>query len=197
LLEDLGVEVVALPFELHPEIPSSGISLRERWGPRFEAAMRMYDRVAAECDAAGLPFGRPERIPNTRRALQTAEYVRVTTPDAFPTLDRSLYTAHFVDGAFIGDPAVLDELVDNAGADATAVREAVERGDATDDLRASMEAARDVGVTGTPSWLLDGRLLLPGLQPRETVAQLVDRLRERPSGPLPEIGRFMSPDDQN
>jgi predicted DsbA family dithiol-disulfide isomerase len=179
------VEVVALPFELHPEIPRTGLSLRERWGDRFEASMRMYDRVAAECDAAGLPFQRPERIPNTRRALQTAEYVRGHMPDAFPRLDRSLYEAHFVHGRFIGDPAVIDDLVGASGADAVAVSEAVERGEANIPLREAMDAARDVGVTGTPSWLIDGRLLLPGLQPRETVVQLVDRLRERPGDPLP------------
>ena len=62
----------AVPFhalpELHREIPMEGLSLRERWGARYEEASAMYGRIEAECEAAGLPFRRPERVPNTRRA---------------------------------------------------------------------------------------------------------------------------------
>jgi predicted DsbA family dithiol-disulfide isomerase len=46
-------------------------------------------------------------------------------------------------------------------------------------LRASMEAAADANVTGTPAWLLDGRLLVPGAQPRDLFEIWVTRLRER------------------
>src|SRR4051794_26374931 len=106
-MKSLGVEVVALPFELHPDFPVEGMSLRERWGERYGEAAGMYARIEQACTEAGLPFRRPERIPNTRRALQTAECVRQRYPDAFDTLDRSLFAAHFVEGRFIGDPDVL------------------------------------------------------------------------------------------
>jgi predicted DsbA family dithiol-disulfide isomerase len=43
-----------------------------------------------------------------------------------------------------------------------------------------MAAAEQVGVTGTPAWLLDGRFLLPGAQPRDVIERIVSRLRERP-----------------
>ena len=58
-------------------------------------------------------------------------------------------------------------------------------------MRASMDAAHEVGVTGTPAWLLDGKLLIPGVQdqvddramghPDDRPVGL--RLRERPSSP--------------
>src|SRR4051794_19313302 len=110
-MRSLGVEIVSLPFELHPEIPVEGLSLRERWGARYQEASAMYRGIEAECEAAGLPFRRPERIPNTRPALETAECVRQRHPDAFPALDEALFRAHFVDGRFLGDPDVLDDLV--------------------------------------------------------------------------------------
>jgi len=170
------VSVSPRPFELHPRIPVEGISLRERWGPRYDAAMAMYTRIEEQCAAVGLPFRRPERIPNTRRALQTAECVSQRVPEAFPALDRALFDAHFVHGTFIGDPDVLDQLVADAGADAAAIRAEVDSGGWFEVVADSMEAAYDAGVSGTPAWLLDGRALIPGVQAPETYERVVARL---------------------
>ena len=177
MLESLGVSVSPRPFELHPRIPVEGITLRDRWGPRYEQAVAMYARIEAECNAVGLPFRRPERIPNTRRALQTAECVRQRYPDAFAALDAALFDAHFVTGRFLGDREVLDELVSNAGADAAAVRAEVDSGVWHPVVAASMEAAYEAGTTGTPAWFIDGRALIPGVQARETYERVVSRLR--------------------
>jgi predicted DsbA family dithiol-disulfide isomerase len=141
----------------------------------------MYGRIEAECEKAGLPFRRPARVPNTRRALETAEWVRRQEPTAFDALERSLFEAHFVENRPLDDPDVIDELVGAAGGDAAAAREAVEAGAMHVPLRESMDAAMDANVTGTPAWLLDGRLLIPGVQPRDLFEIWVTRLRERPS----------------
>jgi predicted DsbA family dithiol-disulfide isomerase len=140
----------------------------------------MYGRIEQECEKAGLPFRRPARVPNTRRALQTAEFVRRHEPTAFEAFDRQVFEAHFVENRPLDDPDVVDGLVTAAGADATAAREAVEGGTMLDAMRESMDAAMDANVTGTPAWLLDGRLLIPGAQPRDLFEIWVARLRERP-----------------
>lgn len=171
--------VTALPYELHPRIPVGGVSLRERWGARYDEATSMYLRIEAECEAVALPFRRPERIPNTRRALETAEHVRRSRPEAFEALDRALFDAHFVEQLDIGDPEVLDQLVTDAGADAVAVRSAVDEGLTRTALVESMDTARDIGVSGTPAWLLDQQLLLPGVLPRQLFERAVTRMRNR------------------
>jgi predicted DsbA family dithiol-disulfide isomerase len=176
LLRALGVTVTPLPFELHPRIPPEGRSLKDRWGARYAEADVMYRRIEDECAAVGLPFRRPEWIPNTRRALETAECVRLRFPAAFDALDRSLFAAHFVEGRNIGDADVLDELVGSAGADAAAVRAAVDAGELHAAVSVSMEQAMDADVTGTPAWLLDGRLLIPGVMPRELFERAVRRM---------------------
>ena len=172
--------VTSLPYELHPEIPVGGISLEERWGARYGEASAMYSRIEAECEQAGLPFRRPARVPNTRRALYTAEWVRRYQPEAFDALERALFETHFVENRPLDDPDVLDELVAAAGADASLAREAVDSGAMQAALVESMDAALDAEVTGTPAWQLDGRLLIPGAQPRGLFEFWVRRLRERP-----------------
>jgi predicted DsbA family dithiol-disulfide isomerase len=172
LLESLGVTVNPLPYELHPEIPVSGWSMKEHRG------QRLYDRIAADCDAAGLPAPvRPTRIPNTRPVLAASEWVRRNSPrDVHQRLHRSLFDAMFVAGLDLGDPAVVDHLVADAGADALACRTAVSSGAMDAALASSRERAVDHGVAGTPAWLLDGRLLIPGVQPEDHYRRMLTRL---------------------
>jgi predicted DsbA family dithiol-disulfide isomerase len=177
LLRDLGVTVVTLPLEIHPEIPVGGLSLADRWGARYREALEMYDRIERECEAAGLPFNRPARVPNTRRALATSEWARLHAPDVAPALERTLFEAHFVDNRPLDDPGVVDELVRATGADADEARRAVEAGELDEAMATAASAARRIGVTGTPAWLVDGRLLVPGAQPRDVFRSVVSRLR--------------------
>jgi predicted DsbA family dithiol-disulfide isomerase len=180
LLRELGVTVVALRFEIHPEIPVGGLSLAERWRARYGAAMEMYGRIEAQCDAAGLAFRRPERVPNTRRALETAEWVRRRAPDSFLALDRSLFVTHFVDNRPLDDPEVVDELVAAAGADAAEARRAVEAGEMKEPVDTAMAIGARVGVRGIPSWLLERRLLIPGCFPRDVFRSAVEQVGAEP-----------------
>lgn len=173
LLQDLGVTITPLPFELHPEIPPDGLALAADRG------RRLYDRLAAECAAAGLVLRKPDRLPNTRRALATSEWVRRHQPAVHGGLHRALFGAVFADGLDIGDPDVVDALVADAGGDAPAARAAVEAGDLDAPLDESREQALEAGASGAPAWLIEGRLLIPGVQQPDLYERMVARLRAR------------------
>lgn len=177
LLRELGLSVTVLPFELHPEIPPAG--RENRRGGRLD---RVFDIVAAECAELGIPFARPARTPNSRRALETSEIVRLRRPDAFARVDEGLSRAHWVDGRDLGDPSVLDEIVAAAGVPVEEVRELLADGVGTRAVDASMARARELGVTATPAWWVGEVLLIPGAQPREAMRRWVTRLLERSAG---------------
>jgi len=176
LLRDLGLTVVALPLEIHPEIPVGGITLEERWAGRYGEAVAMYERIEAQLAEAGMPFNRPKRVPNTRRALQTAEWVRANAPDSFLAVERSMYEAHFVDNRPLDDPDVVDTLVGAATADAVEARRAVEAGEMDGALEAAASLAYSVGVSGTPAWLIARRALIPGAVGRDVFQSVISRL---------------------
>ncbi len=46
-----------------------------------------------------------------------------------------------------------------------------------DAVQASTRRAHSAGVTGVPAWLLDGRLLVLGAQPREVFEQAFEQFR--------------------
>lgn len=180
LLRELGVAVVSLPLEIHPEIPVGGLSLADRWAGRYGEAMEMYERIERACEAAGLPFKRPERVPNTHRALATAEWVRQHAPDSFDRLERSMYEAHFVENRPLDDPDVVDQLAAASGADPAEARRAVEAGEVDGDLRAAHVLAGSLGVRATPAWLLGRRMVVSGARPRGVFRQAVSQLASSP-----------------
>lgn len=173
LLVGLGATVTHLPYELHPEIPPEGRRVRPdgRLGPTF-------DRIEAECAELGIPFRRPSRMPNTRRALEVAELTRVHFPGAFPTLDDALFEAHWVTGQDLGDPAVVDALAEDAGVVLEELHGFLADGLGSWALETSMARAHDAGVVGTPSWLF-GDFVLPGSQPRETFERWATKILAR------------------
>jgi predicted DsbA family dithiol-disulfide isomerase len=172
LLESLGVTVVPRAYELHPEIPIEGRAVRPEG--RLAAVL---DHIAAESAAVGLAFRRPTRIANTRDALEVSEAVRQVAPEAFRTVDTSFYEAQWVHDRDLGDPAVVDELVAVAGVDVGEVRALVAAGEGALLVDQARAEALDHDVTGTPAWWVDDRLLIPGVQDRETVQRWVERLR--------------------
>jgi predicted DsbA family dithiol-disulfide isomerase len=182
LLVSLRVPVTPLPFELHPDLPPHGRQVR----PDGRLAS-VYDLIRRECEAVGMPFRPPTHVPNSRRALETAEIVRREWPASFAALDAALFDAHFVAGDDIGDVDVLDTLVDRAGAPAAEVNAAVTRGEGIAAVTASIDTAREHGIAATPAWLFDESFVIPGVQPRDFFERVVSRLRARtgdaPAGP--------------
>jgi predicted DsbA family dithiol-disulfide isomerase len=174
LIRALGVDVVIRPFELHPDIPFEGKVMRP--GSRTAA---VHQRIAGECEAVGLPFRMPQRVPRSRLALEVAEHVRTEQPAAFEALHAGLFRAHFVESAPIDDPDVVQALVDHAGGDGVAAIAAVERGRTAAAVESSKAEAVDAGASGTPSVWFEERLLVPGLQPRDLYERIIAKLASK------------------
>jgi predicted DsbA family dithiol-disulfide isomerase len=171
LLRSLGVRVVTLPFELHPDIPAGGWE-RSRSRARWSV-------IAAECSAAGLPFDPQDRSPNTRVVLELSEWVRRTHPGAHERFEAAVFRAHFAERLAIDDVGVLDRLLASVGVVAAEAWDGVAGGEPRVWVNQSMVLAREAGAAGTPAWILgnveDG-LLVPGAQPREFFERIVPRL---------------------
>jgi len=153
--------VTWLPFDLHPEYPPEGIpraDLLARYGDRFQGLLR--ERFAEE----GLEYAPNEDVvPRTLDALRLTELARDLGRHA-EVHDR-LMDAYWRDGANLGDHDELRRLVPDLP------RDEVDRVLTTDAYRGRVHAAtaqaQSIGIDGIPAFLLDGRLIVPGAQPRE------------------------------
>jgi predicted DsbA family dithiol-disulfide isomerase len=166
--------VTWLPFDLHPEYPAGGLP-REQLIARYGGSMQdtMRDRFAEE----GLAYNpHPDVIPNSFDALRLSELARDL--DRHEEIHDRLMDAYWRDGADLGDHDTLRRLLDDLPAGE------VERVLSTDAYRdrvhASTRQAQALGINGIPAWVIDGRLLVPGAQPREVFEQAFAQLAATP-----------------
>src|SRR5262249_11054811 len=146
-----GFDVVELPFQAHPDIPPGGISAGPRSGPMYV----MLERGAKE---AGLKLSWPKHLPNSRRALAAAEWVRQHQFGAFPKFNKGLFEAHFVLGEDLEDPQIINRHATEARVDIAALNAALVDGTAARAVDEAEMLGRRKGVQGTPAWLLDRQL---------------------------------------
>ena len=165
-----------LPFDLHPEYPPEGIPrerLLARYGPRMDEFLR--SRFAE----SGLAYNPPrDVVPNSRAALRLTELAR--DRGLHETMHDRLMDAFWAEARNIGDPDVLGDLAGEVGLDRDEVEEVLAGERYRDRVQASTQQAQMLGITGIPAWVLDGRLLLLGAQPREAFEQALARLPAAP-----------------
>jgi predicted DsbA family dithiol-disulfide isomerase len=156
--------VTWLPFDLHPEYPASGLprdDLVRRYGDSFSTRLR--ERFAEE----GLDYApNPDVVPRTLDALRLTELAR--DAGMHEQFHHRLMDAYWRDGVDLGSHDELRRLARDLPPDD------VERVLSTDEYRdrvhASTAQAQSIGINGIPAWVLDGRMLIPGAQPREVFA---------------------------
>jgi predicted DsbA family dithiol-disulfide isomerase len=162
--------VTFLPFDLHPEYPRGGLPRAEliaRYGESME--QRMRDRFAED----GLDYNpNPDVIPHTFDALRLTELARDL--GRHDEIHDRLMDAYWRDAVDLGNHDELRRLLHDLPADD------VERVLASDEYRdrvhASTAQAQSAGINGIPAWVIDGKLLVPGAQPREVFEQAFAQL---------------------
>jgi predicted DsbA family dithiol-disulfide isomerase len=134
--------------------------LLERYG---EAGI---DRVRRMFEANELVYNpHPEIVPNTMNALRVTELGRER--GLHKQVHDRLMEAYWEESRNIGDDDELRSLVVEAGLDPEEVDEVLAGDEYADRVRASTTEAHSLGINGIPAFVLDGRLLVLGAQPRE------------------------------
>jgi predicted DsbA family dithiol-disulfide isomerase len=164
-----GINVMELPFQAHPDIPPGGVAAGPRVGP-------MYSSLEREAREAGLRLNWPARLPDTRRALAAAEWVRRHEPGKFAQFHRYLFSAHFVLGEDLGSEAVIYRHATDLRLDCVALRAALADGSAIAAVDESEVLGGRYGVRGTPAWWIPGQLI-SGLLPAQDFERLAERAR--------------------
>jgi predicted DsbA family dithiol-disulfide isomerase len=173
------VEVVWRSYQLNPGAPavSQGSSVERiarKYGIPVEQATAQYQRITNLARAEGLDYHLDEARSGTsfdaHRLLHLAEERGVQ--DA---VKERFLAGYLEEGVAIGLRDELAPLAVSAGLDADEVN-AVLVGDAyAADVRADQDRAVEMGITGVPFFLIDGRFAIPGAQDPATTLTVLER----------------------
>ncbi len=172
-------DVVWRIFQLNPDMPPDGMDRRAYLEAKFggpQGARQVYSRVEDAARAAGLKvdFDAIQRTPNTMDAHRLIRWSE--TSGAQSAVVDDLFERYFEKGEDISNHALLLDVAEAAGME----REVVERllqGDADRETLAEEDAAaRRIGVSGVPCFIVGGKYVLQGAQDTETWVKVIQEL---------------------
>jgi len=165
-------QVTYHPFELNPDVPREGIARADYIAKKFGArGYSAHDRLVQAGTPLGIAFAfdRIARQPNTLAAHSLIESARRHGVQG--AVKEALMQAFFVDGLDLTDTATLVQIAADAGLE----RKQAEAAIADEELRRAVaeeeEKARGMGVQGVPFFIFNGRMVVEGAQPPETLLQ--------------------------
>jgi predicted DsbA family dithiol-disulfide isomerase len=90
-----------------------------------------------------------------------------------------LFAAYFSEGRDVGDHKVLGELASAVGLDGAAVVARLATDDDKDSVKAEIEEAYQIGVTGVPTFILGGKYGVVGAQSVEALTEAIRQVAEK------------------
>ena len=176
---DHPFEIEWHPFQLNPDMPKEGMDRRAYLEAKFggkDGAVSVYSRIAEAAQTAGLnvDFGAIQTTPNTINAHRLIHWAGLEGRQT--AVVSRLFKAYFEEGRDIGDRDVLLEIADGVGLDRSMIARLLDSDADVVDIQARDAHARDRGVTGVPTFVVGNRHVVPGAQPPELWAQVIDEL---------------------
>jgi predicted DsbA family dithiol-disulfide isomerase len=172
------VDVIHHSFELDPSIPAGqaapiGDVLAAKYGLSQAQVGEAEARVAGLAAAEGLEFTADRAMGNTFNAHQLVHLGR--EHGLADRLLQRLYHAYFAEGRPVFEPGELAELAAEEGLDPDRARQALEDGSYADAVRADEAQAGQLGISGVPFFVLDGKYGVSGAQPTETFTRALEQ----------------------
>jgi predicted DsbA family dithiol-disulfide isomerase len=165
------VEVEWRAFELHPEIPADGMQLPARLRARLGS---MAERLEGMAHEAGLKMVTPEIVPNSRRALEAAEYAR--DQGAHQVFHTAVFKKLYGEGQDISRWDVLRPVAEEAGLDPDAMQRETDARKYRATVDTHIAEARALGITGVPTFIFDRKFAIVGAQSYDVFQQAMARL---------------------
>ncbi len=175
------VDVVWRAYELDPNAPARREGdylgrLAVKYAMTRQQAATVTERLTATAAEEGLDFHFERARPgNTFDAHRLLHHAREAGPDLQDAFQERLFVAYFTEGAAVGEPETLVRLAADVGLDAQACAEVLAGDRYADAVRADERQALELGVTGVPYFVVDGRFAIPGAQDPDTVLGVLRR----------------------
>lgn len=179
---DVQFDVRWRPFQLNPETPKEGVdrkaSLKRKFGDGDHMkAIAQTIKAAGTAEGIAFNFEAQEKTPNTidsHRLIRWSE-----TAERQPQVVEALFKAYFIDGRDIGDAKVLSEIAGACGMDVNLVADLLASDKDLDLVTQEDTLAREMGISGVPTFLINDSFMIGGAQDPETLCRLFLKVIEK------------------
>ncbi|MEV4117435.1 DsbA family oxidoreductase [Micromonospora sp. NPDC049645] len=169
------------PFQLDPSPVPQPLPLVEALAGKFggpQRARQMVDHVTQVAAADGLHLDYDHAvIANTFDAHRLVSWA--TDQGRAAEMVEALYQAHFNRGIDVGSREALAALAGEIGLDAADARRFLDSDERVPDVAANLAAARDLGITSVPTFVLAGKYAVSGAQEVQTLLAALAEVEQR------------------
>ena len=167
---EYDVELRFAPYLLDPSTPPEG-KPRRPMTREGDAPTDMEKRA----EGLGIKFSRGRTMTsNSLLAHQAAEYA--AEHDFEPAFHQAMFKAYFTDLRDIGTIETVVDIGSSVGMDAGELRSALEAGTYRQQVEDGLDWAREIGVSGVPTFVFDGQYGVVGAQEYSVFENMMNRL---------------------
>jgi len=176
LTPDIPVEVFYHPYFLNDWIPREGMPREEYLTKKFgspEAYRGNASRVAEAAAEEGLTYALDKiaRQPNTLDSHRLIHWAGKRGKG--PEMKQRLMDLYFTEGADLTDRATLVRAAADVGLNPEIVRPLLESEEDVEEITLTADAAKQAGISGVPTFIIDGKYVISGAHPSDTLAQVI------------------------
>ncbi|MEQ1873521.1 MAG: DsbA family oxidoreductase [Ilumatobacteraceae bacterium] len=179
LRDEVDLHVVFRPYQLDPTAaPDTSNPVIKAYAKKFggeERAAQIIEHVTSVAAESGLEFRMDRALrANTLRAHRLLWLAEATGHQY--ALKERLMKAYFCDGLNVGDIETLADCAQDVGMARDGVRDFLLSDDGTQEVQALLQVAAEADITAVPTFVFDGRWMVPGAQDPETFVSVVRRV---------------------
>jgi predicted DsbA family dithiol-disulfide isomerase len=179
---EIDVDFVFRPYQLDPTAsPGKAQPVIEAYAKKFgghERAQQIIDRVTAVAADNGIQFRMDRALRANTLLAHRLLWLAAATGHQVALKER-LLQAYFIDGLDVSDPDVLADCAAEVGLDHDRVRAFLDSDDGVAEVRHELHEAAEMEITAVPTFVFDGKWMVPGAQDPETFVQVLRRVVSR------------------
>ena len=166
-------------FELDPEAPAETTGdmaerLAEKYGMSLEQARTMEANMTATAAGEGLDYHLDIR--RSANSFDGHRLVKLAQESGLgDAMKERLMAAHFSEGELVSDPATLVALATEVGLGGEATRAMLASDRFSEAVREDELAARQFGISGVPTFIVDRQIGVSGAQSPEVLLELLQQ----------------------
>lgn len=167
-----------LPYELNPEMPAAGMDRTQYLDTKFGPGKRkeIEVRLSEAALESGVTFNWGKVTKSVKTRLAHMLVAAASTVQRGSEMKAALFKAYWQDGRDVGDLDTLVAIAVEQGFDEQAARDQLASEELRDTVIGLENRMREIGVTGVPFFIVDGKLALSGAQPPDVWAQVFQQV---------------------